>query len=58
MLETTRGTNNLGHALFNNLRDGDWMLDYISHRLLNNYSTKKLGIWLQKVFDTLKHVSF
>jgi len=56
VLESTRGSNNLGHPLFNNLRDGDWMLDYISNRLLNNYSTKKLGIWLQRVFDTLKKI--
>ena len=56
-MNSTRGANNLGHALFNNLRDGDWMLDYISNRLINNYTTKKLGVWLQRVFDTLKKVT-
>ena len=57
MMNSTRGANNLGHALFNNLRDGDWMLDYISNRLTNNYTTKKVGVWLQRVFDMLKKVT-
>ena len=56
VLNSTRDANDLGHPLFNNLRSGDWMLDYISNRLHNNFGTKKLGIWFQRVFDTLKKV--
>ena len=38
-----RKNNNLGHALCNNLREGDWLMDYISSRLIRNEPTKLVG---------------
>ena len=32
------------------------MLDYISQRLLAHFSAKRLGLWFQSIFDTLKKV--
>ena len=34
MLAEIRPKNDLGHPLCDNLRQGDWMMDYVSNRLL------------------------
>ena len=33
ILSKTRANNDLGHPLFENIRNGDWMLHYIADRL-------------------------
>ena len=33
ILSKTRASNDLGHPLFENIRNGDWMLHYIADRL-------------------------
>ncbi|PVU96658.1 hypothetical protein BB561_001053 [Smittium simulii] len=50
--------NDLGHPLFDNLRAGNWALDYIVHRL-EKYSIQypkllDLITWLQSRFDIIK----
>ena len=46
MLSEIRINNDLGHPLCNNLREGDWMLDYIVGRLRTQDSTTPLAEWL------------
>lgn len=63
ILETESLKNNLGHSLYANLREGNWMLDYIRSRL-DKYAQVKaadgsrrhladLAAWLQRLFDSL-----
>nr|CAB3220598.1 glycogen debranching enzyme-like [Phallusia mammillata] len=51
-----RSSNDLGHPLCGNLRDGNWLLDYTSSRLLKHKETKKLGEWYGKCFEVLGHI--
>jgi glycogen debranching enzyme len=61
VLEKERLSNNLGHPLYENLRQGDWMMQYISERLIKHYNLAKkyratlysLAVWLRKLFDSL-----
>ncbi|CAF0868627.1 unnamed protein product [Brachionus calyciflorus] len=60
VLERERTNNNLGHPLFENLRNGDWIMNYIVDRLkkYSRLSTKRdnlynLAVWLQQVFESL-----
>ena len=47
----------LGFRLPNNLRAGNWFLDYMSHRLKQSPGTSDLGHWLDEVpFSVLKRV--
>lgn len=61
ILDKERLKNNLGHPMFENLRQGDWMMTYIVERL-NKYSELRpkertgllaLSLWLSKVFEAL-----
>jgi glycogen debranching enzyme len=61
VLERERISNNLGHPMFQNLRQGDWMMSYVSNRLakyaslqLKNRATlAELAFWLQTLFDAV-----
>jgi len=48
-----RTTNDLGHPICNNLRDGLWLPNYIAHRLEKKQTTKRLAQWLRNAFDAL-----
>ncbi|XP_055387431.1 glycogen debranching enzyme [Condylostylus longicornis] len=48
--------NDLGHPLCNNLRDGNWMMDYCANRLKNHDNTKELAIWMQKQFGEIGQI--
>ncbi|KAL0277777.1 UNVERIFIED_CONTAM: hypothetical protein PYX00_004943 [Menopon gallinae] len=54
LLHDIRNNNDLGHPFCQNLRQGNWMLDYISGRLKLNSNTRPLGIWFDEIFEALK----
>jgi glycogen debranching enzyme len=62
VLEKQRLYNNLGHGLFENLRSGDWLMDYITSRLKKYHDLKptmrpnllELSKWLNDLFKALQ----
>ncbi|GIY67804.1 glycogen debranching enzyme [Caerostris darwini] len=53
-LMNIRLEDDLGHPLCDNLRQGNWLPDYIASRLIDNPSTSDLGKWFEVVFDSLR----
>ena len=53
-LAKVRRDNDLGHPLASNLRDGDWLLDFILSRLESLPAAASLHSWLASVFTSLK----
>ncbi|XP_028857229.1 glycogen debranching enzyme isoform X2 [Denticeps clupeoides] len=52
-----RPHNDLGHPFCGNLRQGDWMLEYVSNRLTARVGALgEVGRWFQAMFDLLKHI--
>ncbi|KAI4893230.1 hypothetical protein NFI96_025576, partial [Prochilodus magdalenae] len=52
-----RPKNDLGHPFCDNLRQGDWMIDYVSNRLVSRGGALgQVGQWLQAMFGYLKHI--
>ncbi|XP_036446672.1 glycogen debranching enzyme-like isoform X1 [Colossoma macropomum] len=57
VLSDIRPKNDLGHPFCDNLRQGDWMLDYISSRLMNKGGAlREVGKWFHAMFTYLKHL--
>ncbi|KAI4806376.1 hypothetical protein KUCAC02_017203 [Chaenocephalus aceratus] len=57
VLAEIRPKNDLGHPLCDNLRQGDWMMDYVSNRLLaKEGALGEVGHWFQAMFGYLKHI--
>ena len=54
VLAKVRRDNDLGHPLASNLRDGDWLLDFILSRLESLPAAASLHSWLASVFTSLK----
>lgn len=52
LLSEIRPHNDLGHPLCDNLRNGDWLAEYIGRRLCKNTGTTKLGNWLLDHFTS------
>ncbi|CAL8310961.1 unnamed protein product [Merluccius merluccius] len=51
-----RPKNDLGHPFCDNLRQGDWLIDYVSNRLLaKGGALEEVGQWFQAMFHYLKH---
>ncbi|XP_065155607.1 glycogen debranching enzyme isoform X2 [Atheta coriaria] len=56
LLATIRPNNDLGHPLCDNLRKGDWLLEYIHRRLQLHKTTKLLGDWIEDNTQELKKI--
>lgn len=56
ILADIRGKNDLGHPLCENLRQGDWLPNYIVSRLVLHSGTKELGQWLKAIFSVLSEI--
>ncbi|XP_045473681.1 glycogen debranching enzyme [Harmonia axyridis] len=56
LLAKIRSTNDLGHPMCENIRQGDWMIDYIYQRLTFDEGTQELGAWIEENTKCLKAV--
>ena len=54
VLSGIHSNNDLGHPLCENLRQGNWLMDYTVNRLKVIALTKGVGEWLEKVFGWVK----
>ncbi|UJR24125.1 hypothetical protein I4U23_027092 [Adineta vaga] len=54
ILEKIRLQNSLRHPLIVNLKQGNWLIDYIVNRLQIYSTTKQLSQWLEKAFSYVK----
>ncbi|MEQ2178670.1 hypothetical protein GOODEAATRI_016526 [Goodea atripinnis] len=51
-----RPSNDLGHPLCANLREGDWLIDFVSNRLIHRDGPlAQVGHWFGAMFDYLRH---
>ncbi|CAF1464414.1 unnamed protein product [Adineta steineri] len=57
ILEKIRQSNQLKHPLVNNLKQGNWLMEYISNRLKIHPNTKQLGDWFGNVFNYIGSLS-
>lgn len=53
VMSVIRSDNDLGHPVCKNLREGNWLLEYIGSRLVKHSSTKELGDWLTQGLSVL-----
>ncbi|XP_069497645.1 glycogen debranching enzyme isoform X2 [Ambystoma mexicanum] len=52
-----RPKNDLGHPFCDNLRAGDWMIDYVSNRLISRAGVlSEVGHWFKAMFAYLKEI--
>ncbi|KAJ8667077.1 hypothetical protein QAD02_008739 [Eretmocerus hayati] len=54
LLADIRANNDLGHPLCSNLRQGNWLIDYIWQRLKEDEGTLALGEWLERASEPFK----
>jgi glycogen debranching enzyme len=57
VLEKIRLYNDLRHPLVINLKQGNWLMDYISNRLKAHSNTKQLGEWYGNAFGYINSLS-
>ncbi|XP_020285124.1 glycogen debranching enzyme isoform X1 [Pseudomyrmex gracilis] len=51
ILADIRSNNDLGHPLCSNLRQGNWLIDYMWQRLKEDDGTEPLGRWLEQAVE-------
>ena len=56
ILAEIRPIDDLGNWLPDNLRQGDWLMDYIVARLVRNQGTREVGEWFRKAFEPIKQI--
>ncbi|KAK5918827.1 hypothetical protein CgunFtcFv8_022774 [Champsocephalus gunnari] len=57
VLADIRASNDLGHPVCGNLRQGDWLIDFVANRLTRREGPlQQIGQWLAAMFDYLKHI--
>uniref|UniRef100_G3PNW0 Glycogen debranching enzyme n=2 Tax=Gasterosteus aculeatus aculeatus TaxID=481459 RepID=G3PNW0_GASAC len=57
VLADVRPNNDLGHPVCDNLRQGDWLIDFVSSRLVHREGPlAQVGQWLAAMFTYLKHI--
>ena len=56
LLDKMRPSNDLGHPLAANLREGDWMLDYILARLDSRTGLSALASFMREAFSHLRTI--
>ncbi|XP_046385636.1 glycogen debranching enzyme isoform X2 [Ischnura elegans] len=56
LLSVIRPNNDLGHPMCGNMRDGNWMIDYVWQRLEKDEGTKELAQWLKEAVTPLKEI--
>ncbi|XP_068196726.1 glycogen debranching enzyme isoform X1 [Antennarius striatus] len=57
VLANIRPNNDLGHPVCANLRQGDWLIDFVSNRLIHREGPlEQVGQWLAAMFTYLKHI--
>lgn len=54
LLADIRPNNDLGHPLCVNLREGNWLIDYVWQRLKNDEGTSALGNWFEEAAEPFK----
>ena len=54
MLHRIRSTNDMGHALFDNIRAGDWLMDYLTSRLEGVAALSGVKTWMERCFDVVR----
>ncbi|KAL6433430.1 hypothetical protein ACFW04_006521 [Cataglyphis niger] len=54
LLADIRPNNDLGHPLCANVRQGNWLIDYVWQRLKEDDGTKSLGTWLEQALEPFK----
>ncbi|XP_070775031.1 glycogen debranching enzyme [Enoplosus armatus] len=57
VLADIRPNNDLGHPVCANLRQGDWLMEFVSNRLIHKEGPlAQVGQWLGAMFNYLKHI--
>ncbi|XP_030607338.1 glycogen debranching enzyme isoform X2 [Archocentrus centrarchus] len=57
VLADIRPNNDLGHPLCANLRQGDWLIDFVANRLIHREGPlAQVGHWLAAMVNFLKHI--
>ena len=55
-MDTIAFNNDLGHPICQNLREGDWMIDYVINRLKNKPRTKFFAEKIEEIYQPLRAI--